>query len=104
MGDKKLLLLGGGCTLCGEVSVGDGTHVGAGSVVRQQIRIGRDSLIGAGSAVVRDIACIGGGYVVSTKGGKCIELVWRRENFGSNTWVDKRIPFTWCNRPEKIFL
>lgn len=56
MGDKKLLLLGGGCTLCGEVSVGDGTHVGAGSVVRQQIRIGRDSLIGAGSAVVRDIA------------------------------------------------
>ena len=35
--------------------VGNDSHVGAGSVVRQQINIGNDVLIGAGSVVVKDI-------------------------------------------------
>ena len=43
-------------TLCGQVNVGDDTHVGAGSVVRQGIKIGSCSIIGIGSVVVKDIS------------------------------------------------
>ena len=43
------------CTLCGEVEVGEGTWVGAGTTVIQGIHIGRDCFIGAGSVVVKDI-------------------------------------------------
>ena len=42
-------------TLCGEVEVGEGTWIGAGSVVKQCVRIGKWSIIGAGSVVVNDI-------------------------------------------------
>lgn len=43
------------CTLCGEVEVGEGTWVGAGTIVIQGIHIGKDCYIGAGSVVVKDI-------------------------------------------------
>ena len=42
-------------TLCGEVEVGEGTWIGAGTVVIQCVKIGRWSVIGAGSVVVNDI-------------------------------------------------
>ena len=42
-------------TLCGGVSVGEGTQVGAGAVVIPNIKIGKWCTIGAGSVVVRDI-------------------------------------------------
>ena len=42
-------------TLCGQVSVGNDSHIGSGSVVRQCINIGAKSLVGAGSVVVKDI-------------------------------------------------
>lgn len=43
------------CTLCGEVVVGEGTWVGAGTTIIQGIHIGRNCFIGAGSVVVKDI-------------------------------------------------
>ncbi len=43
------------CTLCGEVEVGEGTWLGAGSTVIQGIHIGKNCFIGAGSVVVKDI-------------------------------------------------
>lgn len=43
------------CTLCGDVKVGEGTWIGAGSTVIQGIRIGKNCFIGAGSVVVKDI-------------------------------------------------
>lgn len=43
------------CTLCGEVEVGKGTWIGAGSTVIQCVKIGRNCFIGAGSVVVSDI-------------------------------------------------
>ena len=42
-------------TLCGEVEVGEGTWIGAGTVVKQCVKIGKWSVIGAGSVVVNDI-------------------------------------------------
>jgi len=44
-----------GCTLSGDVEVGECTWVGVGSVVKQGIRIGSNCVIGAGSVVVNDI-------------------------------------------------
>jgi sugar O-acyltransferase (sialic acid O-acetyltransferase NeuD family) len=44
-----------GAILCGDVTVGEGTFVGAGSVVRQGIRIGSNVMIGAGTVVVKDV-------------------------------------------------
>ncbi|HEY0031072.1 MAG TPA: acetyltransferase [Bacteroidia bacterium] len=41
--------------LCGNVSVGEGSFVGAGSVVREGIKIGKNVMIGAGTVVVKDI-------------------------------------------------
>ena len=43
------------CTLCGEVEIGEGTWVGAGTTIIQGIHIGKDCFIGAGSVVVKDI-------------------------------------------------
>lgn len=42
-------------TLCGNVHVGEGTWIGAGSTIIQGIRIGRWCIIGAGSVVTKDI-------------------------------------------------
>jgi sugar O-acyltransferase (sialic acid O-acetyltransferase NeuD family) len=43
------------CTLCGNVEVGEGTWIGAGSTVIPGVRIGKWSIIGAGSVVTKDI-------------------------------------------------
>lgn len=43
------------CTLCGEVEVGEGTWVGAGTTIIQGIHIGKDCFIGAGSVVVKNV-------------------------------------------------
>lgn len=43
------------CTLCGEVEVGEGTWVGAGTIVTQGILIGKNCFVGAGSVVVKNI-------------------------------------------------
>lgn len=45
-----------GCHLCGSVSVGQGSLLGAGSTVTPGVRIGRNVIVGAGSTVIRDIA------------------------------------------------
>jgi sugar O-acyltransferase (sialic acid O-acetyltransferase NeuD family) len=42
-------------TLCGNVFVGEGSWIGAGSTVLPGVKIGRWSVIGAGSVVTRDI-------------------------------------------------
>ena len=44
------------CTLCGEVEVGEGTWVGAGTTIKQGIHIGKNCFIGAGAVVVKDIS------------------------------------------------
>lgn len=44
-----------GVTCCGEVSIGMGSHIGCGAVIRQGIQVGERSLIAAGSVVVHDI-------------------------------------------------
>jgi len=43
------------CTLCGNVEIGEGSFVGAGTVVIPNIKIGKWSVIGAGSVVTHDI-------------------------------------------------
>lgn len=43
------------CTLCGNVEVGEGTWVGAGTTVIQGVHIGRNCFIGAGSVVLNDV-------------------------------------------------
>lgn len=42
-------------TLCGEVEIGEGTWVGAGTTIKQGIHIGENCFIGAGAVVVKDI-------------------------------------------------
>lgn len=42
-------------TLCGEVEIGEGTWVGAGTTIIQGIHIGKNCFIGAGAVVVKDI-------------------------------------------------
>ena len=41
--------------LCGEVEIGEGTWVGAGTTIKQGIHIGKNCLIGVGAVVVKDI-------------------------------------------------
>ena len=44
-----------GCTLCGNVKIGEGSFIGAGTVIIPEVSIGNWSVIGAGSVVTRDI-------------------------------------------------
>ena len=48
--------------LCGDVTVGARSHIGAGAVVRQGLRLGADTVVGAGAMVVKDFP--GGGTLV----------------------------------------
>ena len=41
--------------MCGGVSVGEMTHIGAGSVIIEGKKIGDSCLVGAGSVVINDI-------------------------------------------------
>lgn len=43
------------CTLCGNVQVGEGTWIGAGTIVIPGVKIGRWSVVGAGSVVTKDL-------------------------------------------------
>lgn len=43
------------CTLCGNVVIGEGTWVGAGSIITPGVKVGKWSVIGAGSVVTKDI-------------------------------------------------
>ena len=45
-----------GCHLCGGVSVGQGSLLGAGTTVTPGVRIGNRAIVGAGSTVIRDVA------------------------------------------------
>jgi acetyltransferase EpsM len=42
-------------TVCGVVSIGNGTHVGAGAIIIPEIKIGEHCVIGAGTVVINDI-------------------------------------------------
>lgn len=42
-------------TLCGNVTVGEGSHIGAGATVIQGIKIGRWVTVGAGTVIIRDV-------------------------------------------------
>ena len=42
-------------TLCGNVSVGEGTQIGAGATVIQGIKIGKWCMIGAGAVIIEDV-------------------------------------------------
>lgn len=44
-----------GATLCGGVSVGTGSWIGAGATLIPGVRVGRDAIVGAGATVVRDV-------------------------------------------------
>ncbi len=44
-----------GCTVAGNVEIGECTWIGVGACIKQGIRIGKNCMIGAGSVVVRDI-------------------------------------------------
>ena len=41
--------------MSGKVTVGEQSHVGTGSSIRQSVRIGKNVTIGTGSVVVQDI-------------------------------------------------
>jgi acetyltransferase-like isoleucine patch superfamily enzyme len=43
------------CTLCGNVEIGEGSFIGAGTVVIPNVKIGKWAVIGAGSVVTHDI-------------------------------------------------
>jgi acetyltransferase EpsM len=43
-------------TLCGGVEIGEGSFIGAGSVILPYIKIGKNCTIGAGSVVTKDVA------------------------------------------------
>ena len=47
--------IGPGTVLCGNVTVGRCTFVGANSVVRQGVHIGKNCVIGAGAVVIKDV-------------------------------------------------
>lgn len=42
-------------TICGNVTVGEGTWIGAGAIIIQGVKIGKWSVVGAGSVVTKDI-------------------------------------------------
>ena len=43
------------CTLCGNVEIGEGTWIGAGSTIIPGVKVGKWSIVGAGSVVTKDI-------------------------------------------------
>lgn len=43
------------CTLCGNVQIGKGTWIGAGTTIIPGVKVGKWSVIGAGSVVTKDI-------------------------------------------------
>ena len=45
-----------GAVLCGNVSVGENTFIGANAVIKEGIKIGNNATIGAGSVVIKDVA------------------------------------------------
>ena len=45
-----------GAILCGNVTLGTNSFVGAGSVIKQGISIGKNVIIGAGSVVIKNVA------------------------------------------------
>lgn len=53
---KDFVHIAPGAVLCGNVKIGEGTLVGANSVIRPGIKIGENVIIGAGSVVVKDIS------------------------------------------------
>jgi acetyltransferase EpsM len=42
-------------TLCGNVTIGKGSWVGAGAIIIQGIKVGKNAIIGAGSVIIKDI-------------------------------------------------
>ncbi|MBN8696429.1 MAG: acetyltransferase [Bacteroidetes bacterium] len=44
-----------GAVLCGNVTVGEGSFVGANAVVKQGVTIGKNVIIGAGAVIIKDI-------------------------------------------------
>lgn len=42
-------------TICGNVTVGNGSWVGAGAIIIQGIKVGKNVTIGAGSVIIKDI-------------------------------------------------
>jgi sugar O-acyltransferase (sialic acid O-acetyltransferase NeuD family) len=52
---RDFVHIGPGVTLCGNVSIGEGTLVGAGAVIIPGVKIGAWATVGAGSVVVRDV-------------------------------------------------
>jgi len=42
-------------TLCGNVTIGKGSWVGAGAIIIQGIKVGKNVIIGAGSVILKDI-------------------------------------------------
>ena len=42
-------------TLCGTISVGEGTQIGAGAVVIPNLKIGKWATIGAGAVIIEDV-------------------------------------------------
>ena len=52
---KDFVHISPNATLCGTVIVGECTHIGAGSVIKNNITITNNCIIGAGAVVVKDI-------------------------------------------------
>jgi serine acetyltransferase len=48
-------IIGPGAVVCGNVSVGENSFIGAISVIKENISIGKKVTVGAGSVVIRDI-------------------------------------------------
>lgn len=42
-------------TLCGNVQIGEGANIGAGSVILPNLKVGRWSVVGAGAVVIKDV-------------------------------------------------
>ncbi|SHL49854.1 sugar O-acyltransferase, sialic acid O-acetyltransferase NeuD family [Anaerocolumna jejuensis DSM 15929] len=65
----KFVHVAPGAVLCGNVYVGENTHIGARSVVKQMVNIGNDTMIGMGSVVLKNI-----GNGITAYGNPCKEV------------------------------
>ncbi len=52
---KDFVHISPNATICGNVTVGKGSWVGAGSIIIQGIKVGKNVTIGAGSVIIKDI-------------------------------------------------